>query len=97
MRDQIKNVGGVRFHYPWTMDDTELDGYVKHIQTMHPEWMSRLESVIIQINGIDEILIKYNFRPVDFERVRRITGYLAEEKRWNGAKLAELEDRVCHA
>ncbi|MGO0122036.1 anaerobic ribonucleoside-triphosphate reductase [Desulfothermobacter acidiphilus] len=29
-------------------------------------------------------------------RVRRITGYLSTTDRWNGAKLAELQDRVVH-
>lgn len=34
---------------------------------------------------------------VSFERIRRITGYLTTEKRWNNAKKAELEDRVKHS
>ena len=33
----------------------------------------------------------------DFERIRRITGYLVGTiDRWNNAKLAELNDRVVH-
>ena len=35
---------------------------------------------------------------VDFERVRRITGYLVGDyRRWNNGKAAELKDRVKHA
>ena len=34
---------------------------------------------------------------VGFERIRRITGYLAgTTDRWNDAKKAELRDRVKH-
>ena len=34
---------------------------------------------------------------VKFERVRRITGYLTGDvSRWNGGKVAELNDRVKH-
>lgn len=34
---------------------------------------------------------------VNFERLRRITGYLvADSRRWNNAKKAELKDRVKH-
>lgn len=33
---------------------------------------------------------------VDFERVRRITGYLTTTKRANNAKSAEFADRIPH-
>ena len=34
---------------------------------------------------------------VDFERIRRITGYLVgTTDRWNKAKLSELNDRIVH-
>ncbi len=33
---------------------------------------------------------------VGFERIRRITGYLTTESRWNNAKKEELHDRVTH-
>lgn len=35
---------------------------------------------------------------VKFQRIRRITGYLTGDvNTWNGAKRAELKDRVKHA
>ena len=35
---------------------------------------------------------------VPFERIRRITGYLVGTlDRFNNAKRAEVDDRVCHA
>ena len=34
---------------------------------------------------------------VRFERIRRITGYITGDlNTWNGAKKAELKDRVTH-
>lgn len=34
---------------------------------------------------------------IDFERLRRITGYLVgDTSRWNNGKFAELKDRVKH-
>ena len=34
---------------------------------------------------------------VDFERIRRITGYLGTLDRFNDAKKAEVEDRITHS
>lgn len=34
---------------------------------------------------------------VDFERIRRITGYLTTVKRANNAKTAEMNDRLIHS
>jgi hypothetical protein len=44
----------------------------------------------------DEYSITPIFAKVPFERIRRITGYLAPVKSWNRAKRAELSDRVSH-
>lgn len=34
---------------------------------------------------------------VEFERIRRITGYLTTVKRANNAKTAEMRDRLVHS
>ena len=40
----------------------------------------------------------FYWQPVDFQRIRRITGYLVGTiDRWNDAKRAEEKDRVKHA
>ena len=40
----------------------------------------------------------FYWQPVDFQRIRRITGYLVgTTDRWNDAKRAEEKDRVKHA
>lgn len=41
--------------------------------------------------------IDYKVKPPQFQRIRRITGYLVGSMdRWNGAKRAEEHDRVKH-
>lgn len=40
--------------------------------------------------------LKKHGEGIEFERVRRITGYLTAPGRWNNAKRAELHDRVEH-
>lgn len=45
----------------------------------------------------DEYGIVPKFKPVPFDRIRRITGYLVgTTAKWNDAKLSELGDRVKH-
>ncbi|HIS03683.1 MAG TPA: hypothetical protein IAA75_07230 [Candidatus Pullichristensenella avicola] len=40
----------------------------------------------------------FYWHPVNFQRIRRITGYLVGTiDRWNDAKRAEEKDRVKHA
>jgi len=47
--------------------------------------------------GEHDISEKYWWVPVDFERIRRITGYLVGTlSRFNDAKRAEVRDRVKH-
>lgn len=48
-------------------------------------------------NGDGTSTQRFWFKPVDFERVRRITGYLVGDLgRFNNAKLQEVRDRVPH-
>ena len=45
----------------------------------------------------EETIEKKLGKGVEFERIRRITGYLVGTvDRWNNAKKAELHDRVKH-
>lgn len=50
----------------------------------------------IEIDHAEGTYIERGVRKVDFDRVRRITGYLSSVKRFNDAKTAELRDRVKH-
>lgn len=55
-----------------------------------------LKSLKIELDG-DYANLAYEFEPVPFERIRRITGYLVGNMdRWNDAKRAEERDRVKH-
>ena len=42
------------------------------------------------------LLVAYRYPPAHFERIRRITGYLAPLNQWNDAKQAEYKDRKRH-
>lgn len=43
------------------------------------------------------VLERERGKGVRFERIRRITGYITGDlNTWNGAKQAELKDRVTH-
>ncbi|MBD9219073.1 MAG: hypothetical protein EGQ35_01955 [Clostridiales bacterium] len=57
----------------------------------------KLETLELTIDG-DFVDMKYTFKPVKFDRIRRITGYLVGTMdRWNDAKTAEEHDRVKHS
>lgn len=55
-----------------------------------------LDSLSIKVDG-DYVDLNYRWKPQDFVRLRRITGYLTTDlKTWNNAKKAEERDRVKH-
>lgn len=55
-----------------------------------------LKEMDVKVDG-DEVELTYHVKNPPFERVRRITGYLAGTlDRWNNAKQAEERDRVKH-
>lgn len=56
----------------------------------------RLIGLDAQVDG-EYVELTYHLRPVPFERVRRITGYLVGTlDRFNNGKRAEERDRVKH-
>lgn len=55
-----------------------------------------LRNLELTIDG-EDVEMKYEFEPLKFERIRRITGYLVGTvDRWNDAKRAEEHERVKH-
>ena len=49
-------------------------------------------------NGDGTSTQRFWFQPVNFDRIRRITGYLVGDlNRFNDAKRAEVSDRVKHS
>ena len=78
-----------------TMDQKEIDQYVNIILKDNPS--RKLDNLELSIDG-DFINMKYTFKPLNFDRIRRITGYLVGTMdRWNDAKTSEEHDRVKHS
>ena len=72
---------------------TEASKYVEYLEEKHGR---KLNSLDINLDG-DHADLSYSFAPVEFERIRRITGYLVGTMdHWNSAKTAEEADRVKH-
>ena len=71
----------------------ELAKYVAYVKERVPN----VVSISVQPAEDDFVDISYTAQFQPFERIRRITGYLAGTiDRWNNAKRAEERDRVKH-
>lgn len=71
----------------------EQRAYVNYLEA---KYHRKLETLDINIDG-EYAELKWTFVKVEFERIRRITGYLVGDmKHWNNAKRAEEHDRVKH-
>lgn len=79
-----------------TISEEEKKAYLEHIKKNNPQ--RQIEWVEITIDDEGFANLTYSLAPVDFERIRRITGYLVgTTNRWNNAKKDELKDRVKHS
>ena len=75
------------------IEEKERQAYVDYLEKKHNRKLKKLE---IEIDG-DFANLTYEWEPVPFERIRRITGYLVGTMdQWNDAKTAEEADRVKH-
>ncbi len=84
---QINVIGG-------TISEEEKENYVKYITGKYPN--KQLTGLDITLDG-DYVNLKYYYEPKNFERIRRITGYLVGTlDNWNDGKRAEEHDRVKH-
>lgn len=79
--------------------EAELQAYLNHANNTYPH---RDGVVNIALDG-DYVDLSYDFDPVPFQRIRRITGYgmnkvhaVGTLDRFNNAKRREVEDRVKH-
>ena len=74
----------------------ELREYVHYIQVRNAgKQLKRVDFVISEDQQFLEAT--FHFEPQNFERIRRITGYLVGTlDRWNDFKRAEEADRVKH-
>lgn len=78
-----------------TLSDKEKEAYVKRARELYPERrISEMNITLVDDNFVD---IEYNYDTTPFQRIRRVTGYLAGTlDRFNNAKKAEVRDRVKH-
>lgn len=73
--------------------EAKLQAYLNHANNTYPH---KNGVVNITIDG-DYVDLHYDFDPVPFQRIRRITGYLVGDLgRFNNAKRHEVDDRVKH-
>lgn len=78
-----------------TLQGQEIREYMEYVEKKQPN--RKLKSLEITLDG-DYVDLSYEFEPVDFERIRRITGYLVGTmERFNDAKRAEVDDRLKHS
>ncbi|GFI61748.1 hypothetical protein IMSAG049_00911 [Clostridiales bacterium] len=78
-----------------TMNQNEINEYIQLIEKENPNRM--IDSLELNLDG-EFVNMKYTFKPVKFDRIRRITGYLVGTMdRWNDAKTSEESDRVKHS
>jgi hypothetical protein len=78
-----------------------LDGWTAEEMSAYIEEQNIGETLeSLEISGAPDgnVALDYTLRPQEFERIRRITGYLVGTiDRWNNAKRAEEHDRVKHS
>lgn len=77
-----------------TLTDAEKEAYVNRARTIYPE--KRISEMNITVVDSDYVDIEYHYDTTPFQRIRRVTGYLAATPRFNNAKMAEVHDRVKH-
>lgn len=77
------------------MEDDEVRQYISYLEDKFPN--EEVASITLTLDG-DNVDMSYIMRPINFERIRRITGYLVGTlDRFNDAKAAEESQRVKHS
>ena len=72
----------------------EQEKCIEEIKAKNPD--KEITSIEIKADG-EYLDCHYHYREANFERIRRITGYLVGTlDRFNNAKKAEVNDRVKH-
>lgn len=76
------------------MSVEEQQGYIQRAKKLYPGRIIKgMEISIVDEHTAD---IEYHYDTEPFQRIRRITGYLNDQNRFNNAKQAEVRDRVKH-
>jgi len=76
------------------MEEEEIKQYIEYLEEKYPN--EEVASLTLTIDE-EHVDMSYIMRPVSFERIRRITGYLVGTlDRFNDAKASEESQRVKH-
>lgn len=80
------------------IDNISEQEILAYMHLIHQENRNdEIESLEISAESGDNVALDYTLRPPQFQRIRRITGYLVGTlDRFNNAKRAEEHDRVKH-
>lgn len=77
------------------ISEKEKVAYINYAHSRYPG--VAIDTLTINVSE-DDVELTYEFAPVKFERIRRITGYLVGTlDRFNDAKRKEEADRVKHS
>jgi len=77
------------------LSELEAKEYIKFIKRSYPN--ETVEDLLIKAEDKGFVSLDYTLKPIPFQRIRRITGYLVGDmNRWGNAKRAEERDRVKH-
>lgn len=77
-----------------TLEENEVNAYIDHVRKQNPN--QDIETLNIELDG-EFVNLSYTVKPIPFERIRRVTGYLVGTlDRFNDGKRAEERDRVKH-
>jgi|GEM_PF-1443639 len=91
------NINGVNIIAPSDMHTEEVKYYIDYILDKHKKDSSTITDIEIKLteDGKDVDLF-YTVKPVKFDRIRRVTGYLGNIDNFNNAKQSEIKERVKH-
>lgn len=88
------NYNNITVVYPEGMEEEHIKYYVDTVLERNKD--KAIQSIELSVDG-EFIDAKWSTNPVDFQRIRRITGYLVGTlERFNDAKKAEENQRVKH-
>ena len=77
------------------LEDYEIQCYLEKLRQQY--LYETITSLTITVRNDDKVELDYGVQPIQFERIRRITGYLVGTlDRFNDAKRAEERQRVKH-
>ena len=83
---------GITLRSTEPLDEKEAQAYASRARSL----FNNVKRVNVEIDG-DEVVLSYDLAQGNFERIRRITGYLVGTlDRFNNAKRAEERERVKH-